>query len=682
MARRYGAGRRWAAVGALVVALLALPPLIRLLPASDADVSAAELRGRALATEALGFSGYAVSAGGWRCRSPTSSARSPTCSATARTCGSGGAGRPTTGVDVVTAAGETGTHRGPRRHLDLGVRDGDRHPQRRRTRSTLPAPPDVLPSSLGRRLLSEAADDELARIGARRVAGRDALGLRLTPAARGRLGAPRRRLDRCATAGCRCRCRCSRRAPRRTALDTRFLDLDLAVPRRERHRLHAASRAPSSGRGARPRWCSRPGRRIRAGPAARRAGRAAPPRLDGVPPGIGLYGSGVTLLAVAPVPRRLARALHNALSASPDAVVDDLGTRVAAGPLGADARRTAGAGPLRAHRHGHPRRAGRGGRPSCRPGADAHDRRHQHARAWSSATAGCARSTASTSTCSAGDVYGFLGANGSGKTTTVRMLLGLVLPTQRRGRAARASRMPRAGRRVLPRVGALIEGPAALRAPVRPGQPGAARRRRARRARGAPAPAADRRGARAGRPGRGRPAAGQGLLAGHAAAAGPGRRAAAPSRAAGARRADQRPGPAGHPRDPRPAAGAAPRRDDGLPLQPPAGRGRAAVHPGRGARPRPAGAAGPAGHADRAHRRDRGADARRRDRVRAALDGRVTAVDGERRRWCGAATRPRSTRRWSPPGSRYRSARCERPTLEEVVLAAAGTSTDRVEARR
>jgi ABC-type multidrug transport system ATPase subunit len=59
----------------------------------------------------------------------------------------------------------------------------------------------------------------------------------------------------------------------------------------------------------------------------------------------------------------------------------------------------------------------------------------------------------------AGDVYGFLGANGSGKTTTVRMLLGLVLPTSGEIEVL-GGRMPRAGRRVLPRVGALIEGPA------------------------------------------------------------------------------------------------------------------------------------------------------------------------------------------------------------------------------
>ncbi len=58
-----------------------------------------------------------------------------------------------------------------------------------------------------------------------------------------------------------------------------------------------------------------------------------------------------------------------------------------------------------------------------------------------------------------GAVYGFLGPNGSGKTTTIRMLLGLVAPTA--GSATLLGRgMPAAGRTVLPRVGALIEGPA------------------------------------------------------------------------------------------------------------------------------------------------------------------------------------------------------------------------------
>jgi ABC-2 type transport system ATP-binding protein len=59
-----------------------------------------------------------------------------------------------------------------------------------------------------------------------------------------------------------------------------------------------------------------------------------------------------------------------------------------------------------------------------------------------------------------GDVYGFLGANGSGKTTTVRMLLGLVLPTSGQAEVLREP-MPSSRRSVLPRVGALVEGPGA-----------------------------------------------------------------------------------------------------------------------------------------------------------------------------------------------------------------------------
>ncbi|MGA5795113.1 ABC transporter ATP-binding protein [Streptomyces cellulosae] len=59
----------------------------------------------------------------------------------------------------------------------------------------------------------------------------------------------------------------------------------------------------------------------------------------------------------------------------------------------------------------------------------------------------------------AGSVFGFLGPNGSGKTTTIRMLMGLIEPTS--GTAHVLGRpMPRSARAVLPHVGALIEGPA------------------------------------------------------------------------------------------------------------------------------------------------------------------------------------------------------------------------------
>jgi ABC-type multidrug transport system ATPase subunit len=56
-------------------------------------------------------------------------------------------------------------------------------------------------------------------------------------------------------------------------------------------------------------------------------------------------------------------------------------------------------------------------------------------------------------------VYGFLGPNGSGKTTTIRMLLGLISPTA--GMISlMGSQMPAAARTVLRRVGSLVEGPA------------------------------------------------------------------------------------------------------------------------------------------------------------------------------------------------------------------------------
>ena len=55
-----------------------------------------------------------------------------------------------------------------------------------------------------------------------------------------------------------------------------------------------------------------------------------------------------------------------------------------------------------------------------------------------------------------GSVYGFLGPNGSGKTTTIRMLLGLIRPTAGSHRLLGTDRLIEA----LPRVGSLVEGPA------------------------------------------------------------------------------------------------------------------------------------------------------------------------------------------------------------------------------
>ncbi|MFI6344702.1 ABC transporter ATP-binding protein [Streptomyces sp. NPDC050560] len=59
----------------------------------------------------------------------------------------------------------------------------------------------------------------------------------------------------------------------------------------------------------------------------------------------------------------------------------------------------------------------------------------------------------------AGSVFGFLGPNGSGKTTTIRMLMGLIEPTAGSAHVLGLP-VPGASRAVLPRVGALIEGPA------------------------------------------------------------------------------------------------------------------------------------------------------------------------------------------------------------------------------
>ncbi|MGX5654472.1 transcriptional regulator, partial [Geodermatophilus nigrescens] len=301
----HGRGRRWAVVAALVAVLCALPAVVAALPADDADVAAADLRDAVLASGGVGFSGYAVSAGG------LSLPVSDQLPAVADLLSDRvqlrvwWRGEDEHRVDVVGAAGETGVHTDPAgtwtwEYESAGAERTGPAPL------TLPAPPDLVPASLGRRLLSEAGDDELARIGARRVAGRDALGLRLVPAAAASSVA---RVDLWADAatGLPLAVEVLAEGATTPALDTRFLDLDLAVP-------PAGVVAFDPPPGALVRQGADPGGLLReAADRALSPGRlpaelAGLPRrtLEGAPEAVGLYERGVTLLAVAPVPGRRA----------------------------------------------------------------------------------------------------------------------------------------------------------------------------------------------------------------------------------------------------------------------------------------------------------------------------------------------------------------------------------------
>src|SRR5215213_4341216 len=168
-ARGRGAGLRWAAVAAVVAVLVALPVVIGALPASDADVRASELRTAVLAADTVGFSGYAESAGGLALPVSDQLPEVADLFSDRTTMRVWWRGPTDSRVDVVSAAGETGYHRDP---TGLWTWEYESATATRALAGAagepfaLPGPPDLLPSTLGRRLLSEATDAELSRIGA------------------------------------------------------------------------------------------------------------------------------------------------------------------------------------------------------------------------------------------------------------------------------------------------------------------------------------------------------------------------------------------------------------------------------------------------------------------------------------------------------------------------------------
>ena len=335
--RGTGAAGRWAVVGTALAVLVSLPALIGALPASDAGTSAADLRRAALASADVPFAGYAVSAGGLDL--PVGDQFTPVADLLSdrSTMRAWYRGATDWRVDVLSPTGETDVR------ADTGGTWTWNYSQNTATRTAptplaLPTAPDLLPSALGRRLLAEATDEELSRTGAERIAGRNALGVRLVPADEASSVA---RVDVWVDAASGLPLRVQVFGDDATgaepALDTGFLELDLATPDAD----VTAFDIP-------------PGADVRTGEdaqllrAATRAGRdddrvelpaqlAGLPRrtIDGAPRAVGVYGRGITLLAVTPLPERVAGPLADALRAAPEAVVvEESSVAISAGPLG------------------------------------------------------------------------------------------------------------------------------------------------------------------------------------------------------------------------------------------------------------------------------------------------------------------------------------------------------------
>jgi hypothetical protein len=330
MARGTGAGRRWTVVAALFAVLAGLPPLLGALPAGDSSRSALALRNAVLGSARLGFSGYAESAGGLSLPVTdqfTSVADLLSARTTMRVWWRGDTDNR---VDVVTPSGEDDVHRD---RTGSWTWDYETQTATRADAAplALPAAPDLLPSSLGRRLLSEATDAELTRIGARRVAGRDALGVRLIPAAAASSVA---RVDVWVdrVTGLPLQVTVLGKGARMPALDTRFLDLQV-----DRPSASATAFSPAAGAKVRETGTSdllrEANRRLEPVPLPDSLAGLPRRTLTGVPAGIAVYGRGVTMLAVTPVPDRLAVGLRQALAQAPGAVVHYGDITVTAGLL-------------------------------------------------------------------------------------------------------------------------------------------------------------------------------------------------------------------------------------------------------------------------------------------------------------------------------------------------------------
>lgn len=329
------AGRRWLLVGLGVLLLVASPVLVRALPAAESDVSSRTLLQRIQGSREVSFSGFAESAG--NVALPVSDALSGISSLLSDT-------------NRVRVWWQDSTHwrvatLRPTGETDLvHTRDRTVRWEYESKRATtypdvpvrLPTQADLLPQELARRMLAGARPSELSRIPARRVAGRDALGLRLTPAdPQSAVGGVDVYADR--SSGVPLRVEVFGRGAGPAVLTARFLDFSVGRPAASKLRFTAP-------KDARQRYDSVVDL---ASAADRFAARIPPSSLAGLPVrrsattafggqgqgSVGVYGRGPTVLFAIPLWRRTAERVREDLDKQPGVQELDQGLLLGADPL-------------------------------------------------------------------------------------------------------------------------------------------------------------------------------------------------------------------------------------------------------------------------------------------------------------------------------------------------------------
>jgi hypothetical protein len=180
--RRPGARRRWAVAGGFAALVCVVPAVVAARPVDVRRLPVGVLLGRVRASVSVPFQGYAQASGHLDLPDVDQFADEVNLLSDTSRLRIWYSGTDHYRVDTISAVGEKDVYQDG---TTGWVWDSGRRTAVRSTGEPavpLPQAPDVTPPALGRRLLAEARPAQVREAGARRIAGRDSLGLVVAPA--------------------------------------------------------------------------------------------------------------------------------------------------------------------------------------------------------------------------------------------------------------------------------------------------------------------------------------------------------------------------------------------------------------------------------------------------------------------------------------------------------------------